>query len=136
LGVVDRIEDRTSRVRAECCGAKGRVMFWFDWVVIASIALLAGAMIGAWKQSGSYYWSKYVLSGRKRGYRKAPVAPKAAVVTPQPLAQRYATQESAAPLAGVITRFRFLESLERQWRRSSYTGNHLCLAMLDLDRFK
>ncbi|MGD0128371.1 MAG: GGDEF domain-containing protein [Terriglobia bacterium] len=111
-------------------------MSWFEWLIIGSIALLAGAAIGAWRQSGGHYWSKHVLSGRKRSDRKAPVVPKATVVTRQPLAQRYGTQESAPPLAGVITRFRFLESLEREWRRSSYTGIHFCLAMLDLDRFK
>jgi diguanylate cyclase (GGDEF)-like protein/putative nucleotidyltransferase with HDIG domain len=110
-------------------------MSWFEWLIIGSIALLAGAAIGAWKQSGGYYWSKYILSAWKRSSTEAAVASKAVLVTEQ-RAQRYATQESRAPLAGVTTRDRFLESLESEWRRSSHTGGHFCLAILDLDRFK
>jgi hypothetical protein len=111
-------------------------MFWFDWLIIGSIALLAGAAIGAWKQAGGYYWSKYILSAWKRSSTEATVASEAGVVTHRARAKRYATQESvAASVAGGRTQDRFMESLESEWRRSSHTGGHFCLAILDLDRF-
>ena len=116
--------------------AMERTMPWFDWLIIGSIALLAGATIGAWKQSGGYYWSKYILSARKSS-AETPAASKATVRTQQPSAERYVTQESvAAALSGVTTRDRFMASLESELRRSSYNGGHFCLAILDLDRFK
>ena len=112
-------------------------MSWLDWLIIGSIALLAGATIGAWKQTGGYYWGKFILSGLKRGSEKAPGTSGPAVVNPRARAQRYATQESALEdLARVTSRDRFLESLESEWRRSAHTGGHFCLALLDLDRFK
>jgi diguanylate cyclase (GGDEF)-like protein/putative nucleotidyltransferase with HDIG domain len=115
---------------------KGRMMFWFDWLIIGSIALLAGAAIGAWKQAGGYYWSKYILSAWKRSSTETTVASEAGVVTHRARAKRYATQESvAASVAGGPTQDRFMESLESEWRRSSHTGGHFCLAILDLDRF-
>jgi len=114
----------------------GRIMPWFDWLIIGSVALLAGATIGAWKQSGGYYWSKYIFSARK-GSAGAPAASNATVRTQQPRAERYATRDSAADaLSGVTTQDRFLASLESELRRSSYTGGQFCLAILNLDRFK
>jgi len=112
-------------------------MPWFDWLIIASIALLAGATIGAWRQVGGHYWSKNIFSARKKSSAEAPVASEATGATHQPRAERYATQESGvAALAAVTTRDHFMESLESEWRRSSRTGGHFCLAILDLDRFK
>lgn len=114
----------------------GRIMPWFDWLIIGSVALLAGATIGAWKQSGGHYWSKHIFSARKSS-AEAPSASEATVVTQQPRAERYATQESvAAALLGVTTRDRFLALLESEWRRSSLLGGHFLVAILDLDRFK
>ena len=128
--------DVMAPVRQGTSAEMGRMMPWFDWLIIGSVALLAGATIGAWKQSGGHYWSKHIFSARKSS-AEAPAAPRVTVVTQQPRAERYATQESvAAALSGVTTRDLFLASLESEWRRSSYTGGHFCVAILDLDRLK
>ena len=126
-----------AQVRKRPVAATGRTVSWFEWLVIGSLALLAGATVGAWKQSGGYFWSRYIASRRRRSFSEAPAALQATVMIRPPHAERYTRQESvSAALAGVATRELFLASLEGEWRRSTSTGDHFCVAILDLDRFK
>ena len=109
---------------------------WLDWVIIASIALLAGAMIGAWRRWGSYFY-KHNLRARKGNSPEGHNESELAVAPRKARAQGYPPEEAVTDaLTGVKTRRYFMEALEREWRRSSHTGRQFCLALADLDRFK
>jgi len=111
-------------------------MAWPVWVFIASFALLAGAMIGAWRRGGSYF-DKPGRQARKGSTLGLENEPELILAPEKPRAQRVPAEEAATDeLTGAKTRHEFMQALEKEWRRSSYTGRPFCLAMVDLDRFK
>ena len=111
-------------------------MAWPFWVFTASIALLAGAMIRAWRRRGNYF-DKPNLRARKGSSLEGHDEPESALTPDKPHAQRHPGEEAIPDgLASVKTRPEFMEALEREWRRSSHTDCQFCLAMVDLDRFK
>jgi diguanylate cyclase (GGDEF)-like protein/putative nucleotidyltransferase with HDIG domain len=135
-------------------------MAWLDWVIIASIALLAGAILGA-RQQWRRRLNKLHLHARKRGSSDDYDEPEPTVAPHNARAQRYPAEEAITGgvtpginliavrigsnpveeaitdgLTGLKTRRYFMEALEGEWRRSSGAGRQFSLAMLDLDRLK
>jgi len=111
-------------------------MAWPVWVFIASFAVLAGAMIGAWRRGGSYF-DKPNAPAPKRNSRGGNSEPELILAPEKPRAQRFPAEEALTDdLTGAKTRHEFMRALEKEWRRSSYTGRQFCLAVLDLDGFK
>ena len=111
-------------------------MVWPVWVFIASIALLAGAMIGAWRRGGNYF-DKPNRPARKGSSLGGDNEPELILAPEKPSAQRFPGEEAGTDdLTGAKTRHEFMQALEKEWRRSSYTGRRFCLAMVDLDRFR
>ena len=111
-------------------------MSWLDWVVVGLVALLAGVLTGVWKRWGGYF-SRLDLGGRGRGAPESPQPPAPAAAPQEARAQRCSDEPGVVNgLTGVKTRAHFLEALDAEWRRSSRTGAHFCLALVDLDRFQ
>jgi len=112
-------------------------MAWPVWVFIASIALLAGATMGAWRRGGSYFDKPNRQARKGSSLGGGHKEPELVLAPEKPRAQRYPVEEAITDgLTGVKTRHEFMQALEKEWRRSSYTGRRFCLAMVDLDRFK
>ena len=111
-------------------------MAWLDWVIIGSIALLAGLVIGTRKRWGAFF-DKSRAQGRKRISPEGHRGSQSGVAPNSTCAQRYPAEEAATNgLTGVKTRRSFNEALGGEWRRASRTNRQFCLAMVDLDRFK
>jgi len=111
-------------------------MAWLDWVMIASIALLAGAIIAARRRRKSYL-SKVHLEARKRGSPDGYNEPELAVAPHHARAQRYPEEEAITDgLTGLKTHGYFREALDGEWRRSTRAGRQFSLIIMDLDRFK
>ena len=111
-------------------------MAWLDWLIIGSIALLAGLVIGTRKRWGAFF-DKSKARERKRvspeGHKGSPLG----VAPNNARAQRYPAEEAATNgLTGVKTRRYLKEALAGECRRASHTNRQFCLAMVDLDRFK
>lgn len=111
-------------------------MTWPDWVIIASIALLAGAIIGARRRQ----WRSLRQFGflfRKRGSPGAYEKGGSAVAPHSARAERYSTKEAITDgLTGLKTHRQFREALDRERRWSARTGQPFSLIMVGLDRFE
>jgi len=106
------------------------------WVIIGLVALLAGALIGTWKQWGSYLSRLNPRAGNE-GSREGDEGPVITVAAHAPPAQRDAGEEAMIDgLTRVKTRAHFMQALDAEWRRSSRTSTQFCLALVDLDRLK
>ena len=111
-------------------------MAWLDWVIIGSIALLAGLVIGTRKRWGAFF-NKSKAQGRERLSPEGYTGSQLGGAPNNARAQRYPAEEAATNgLTGVKTRRYFKEALAGEWRRASHTNRQFCLAMVDLDRFK
>ena len=117
-------------------GEGEKKMAWLDWVIIGSIALLAGLVIGTRKRWGAFF-DKFKAQERKRVPPEGPTGSPLGVAPDNARAQRDPAEEAATNgLTGVKTRRYFKEALAGEWRRASHTDRQFCLAMVDLDRFK
>ena len=120
-------------VRAEAHQGKTH---WLDWAVIASIALVAGAIFGARRQRHSHM-SKLELQTRGTDAREEthasapPVAPHADVTDDSSIEEAITDA-----LTGLKTRRYLMEALDEEWRLSARSGHPFSLIMLDLDGFK
>ena len=111
-------------------------MAWLDWVIIGSIALLAGLVIGTRKRWRALF-DKSKGQGRERLSPESHTESQLGVAPDPARAQRYSAEEAATNgLTGAKTRRYFKEALAGEWRRASHTNRQFCLAMVDLDRFK
>ena len=111
-------------------------MAWLDWIIIMSIALLAGAIVGAMRRRGRSL-NKPDLQPRKTGspdsYKKPGL--------PTALHNARALQYSAeAPITDVLTGLethgQFREALDRERDRAAQTGRPFSLIVVGLDRFR
>jgi diguanylate cyclase (GGDEF)-like protein/putative nucleotidyltransferase with HDIG domain len=109
---------------------------WLDWAVIASIALVAGAIFGARRQRHPHT-SKLELQTRGGDSREEthasppPVAPHADVTDDSSIEEAITDA-----LTGLKTRRYLMEALDEEWRLSARSGHPFSLIMLDLDGFK
>ena len=111
-------------------------MALLDWVIIVSIALLAGAVIGVRRRGGRYF-TKLDLRAWKTGSPNRYDEPELAIAAHNVRAQRCSEEEVITDgLTGLKTHPYFRETLDGEWRRSTHTGRQFCLTMMDLDRFK
>jgi len=135
-------------------------MAGLDWVIIASIALLAGAIIGA-RRRGRSHLSELDLQEPKGGSPVGCNEPELGVAPDNAGAQQCPEKEAVTDgatfavdaiavrigsypveeaitdgLTGVKTRRHFLEALEGECRRSTRAGHQFSIIMMDLDRLK
>ena len=135
-------------------------MAWLDWVIIASIALLAGGIIGARRRRGSYLNELDLQEPEKASpdscnEPEPAAAPHNTRAQPQPVEEPFTDRVGFAVdtiavrigshpveeaitdgLTGVKTRRYFMGALEGECRRSTRAGLQFSLIMMDLDRLK
>jgi len=110
-------------------------MTWLDWIIIASIAALAGALIGTRRRWARLYLN--VLHSRNRDGASQTSATSGPTDEPRgTTAQRYPEEDITAGITGVKTRTTLTEALDAEWRRSFNTGGQFCLVIVDLDRLR
>ena len=127
----EAIPDPPARAEAR----KGKT-HWLDWAVIASIALVAGAIFGARRQRHPHT-TKLELQTRAGDSREETHA-SAPPVAPRADATDDSSMEEAITdaVTGLKTRRYLMEALDEEWRLSARSGHPFSLIMLDLDGFK
>jgi len=110
-------------------------MSWLEWIIIASVAVLAGASIGVWRQWGSILLIR-LQTRTQNPTVKTPAKPGLAVEPHRASVRRYTEEGNTDGTTGIKTRSVFMEALDAEWRRSFNTGGQFCLVVLDLDHFK
>jgi diguanylate cyclase (GGDEF)-like protein/putative nucleotidyltransferase with HDIG domain len=135
-------------------------MALLDWLIIGSIALVAGTILGL-RQQRRTYSNRFDVQARKRDSPDGCNEPELAGAPQHGCAQQYAEKEAISDsarfaadavairigsypveeairngLTGVKTRRHFLEALEGECRRSTRAGGQFSLLMMDLDRLR
>jgi len=121
-------------------------MAWLDWVVVASVVLLAALIIKPWRRRGRYL-RKHPQARKlsRQQYvrlldllaRDSRQVPDLGVAPPNSCAQEFPVEESLTDdLTGLKTRCYFMEALDGEWRRSTRTGAQFSLTMMHLKGFK
>jgi len=111
-------------------------MAWLDWVVIVSIALLAGVLVGMRRPRARYLYNLGLRAegtASLEGYNELALA----LASPHALARRVPVEEPITDgLTGLRTHSYFKEALDKERRGSTSSGRQFSLIMMDLDRFK
>jgi len=109
---------------------------WRDWIIIASIAVLAGAIIDA-RQHLASYSRKFDLHYRKTGSPDIDNKSELALTPPLARAEEHPVEEAIVDrVTGLKTHGCFREALDKEWRRSACAGRQLSLLFVGLDNFK